>query len=245
MTRWKCICAYNGTDYYGWQSQVGGNTIQDIIEAKLKTVFKRELRIHGAGRTDSGVHAHGQVFHFDADWKHEVDKLKLAINSGLPEDIQVLRVNKAKDDFHARFSAKKKRYIYYCYQGRAGLRDMHFCWSLCRTLNVEELQKAAKIFLGKHDFTSFAASRRDESRENPMKVIYRMDIIRKGNKIKLVTEGSGYLYRMVRSIVGVLVEVGIGNMHPVEVKNILSQRKRSRLVPTAPARGLFLDKVFY
>ena len=245
MSRWKCICAYDGTAYYGWQSQVEGNTVQDILETKLKSVFKTAIRIHGAGRTDSGVHANGQVFHFDAVWKHGVEKLALAINSGLPEDIQVLDVASVDDKFHSRFLAKKKRYVYHFHSGKAIPRDIRYYWSINKKLDIKKMQKAANHLVGKHDFTSFAASRGDGSKEDPVKTIYKISIMGKSEKIQLMTEGSGYLYKMVRSMVGVLVEVGLGRINPSEVKLILKEKKRTKKVPTAPARGLFLDKVFY
>src|SRR5687768_16515915 len=118
-TRWKCICAYDGSSFSGWQSQAGGRAIQDVIEARLEQIFKTPLRIHGSGRTDAGVHAHGQVFHFDATWRHEKEKLLAAFRVGLPASIQIKSMTAVASSFHARFDATGKRYDYHIHLGDA------------------------------------------------------------------------------------------------------------------------------
>lgn len=246
--RWMCTCAYDGTDYYGWQSQVGGNTLQDIIEARLEHVLKKPIRIHGSGRTDAGVHAHGQVFHFDFDWNHTEDNLREAINSGLPESIRITDVESVPDDFHARFSATGKFYVYQLYLGYAPPELTRYHWSLgSRTLDLQAMQIAASKLLGKHDFTAFAALRGDESEkdEDPVKDMRVLDAIDEGPVIRIETEASGYLYKMVRSLVGCLVDVGFGKLSPDDVESILKSKKRTQSVVTAPAKGLWLERVFY
>lgn len=246
--RWKCTCAYDGTDYYGWQSQVEGNTLQDVIEARLKDIFKEPVRIHGSGRTDSGVHAHGQVFHFDFDWQHGAEKLQEALSSGLPESIQIIEVEAVTDDFHARFSATGKYYAYQLYLGYASPEDTRYCWSLGnRTLDFDAMQRAANKLLGEHDFTAFAALRGDESEkdENPVKDMRLLDVIVEGPYVRIETEASGYLYKMVRSLVGCLVDVGLGKLSPEDVAHILESKKRTQAIVTAPAKGLWLERVFY
>lgn len=244
--RWKCVVAYDGTDFYGWQSQVGGNTIQDFIERRLETVLKRPCRIHGSGRTDSGVHAKGQVFHFDAEWNHPKEHLLRAFRCGLPRGILIRSVEQVSDDFHARFSATGKRYIYRIYQGWALPQEDRFTLSMeNRKLDVERMREGARFLEGTHDFTAFAADRRDGSDEDPVKHLRSIDIRQRGRRIKIIYEGSGFLYKMARSITGALIDVGIGKLSPDDIRRILESRKRTALVVTAPAQGLTLEKVEY
>lgn len=242
--RWKCICAYDGTDLYGWQSQAGGNTVQDLLEQQLKDIFKSAVRIHGSGRTDSGVHARGQVFHFDAEWKHKPAELLQALSSGLPGSIQVSSIKKVNSDFHARYSVLSKRYIYTVFLGYAPPFEVRYCWSLGkRGIDVDLMRKAAGKLLGTHDFSAFGI--RTSAKENPVKDLRRLDIRVHGPHMKIVTEASGYLYKMVRSLVGSLVDVGLGKLTPEDIDEILKTCKRTHKVSTAPPWGLSLDKVFY
>ncbi|OHE73244.1 MAG: tRNA pseudouridine(38-40) synthase TruA [Verrucomicrobia bacterium GWC2_42_7] len=244
--KWKCTCAYDGTDFLGWQSQVGGNTIQDFIEQRLLEIFKRQIRIHGSGRTDSGVHARGQVFHFEADWPHEPVNLLRAFRSGLPSGIQVWKVMRAKPDFHARYSVKKKRYFFEIYLGYPSPFEYRYCWSLGnRRPDIEKMQLASKIFLGTHDFSAFGAKMDGDSSENPIKTLYRLDVACRGPRLRITTEASGYLYKMVRTLVGTLVEIGLDKLSIEEASAHLQKRIRTEQIVTAPAKGLFLDKVYY
>ena len=244
--RWKCTVAYDGTGFYGWQSQPGGNTIQDILEKRLKTLFGQPIRIHGSGRTDSGVHAKGQVFHFDGSWTNPRTDLLNALRSGLPESIQITAVSKISNNFHARHAATGKRYVYLLCEGFAPPMETRFYWSLGRRkVDLERMKLAAAHLLGRHDFSAFGASRGDGSTENPVKDVRRLQITRRGRRIRITTEASGFLYKMARSLVGALVDVGTGKLSPAEVQQILKSRKRTAWVVTAPARGLCLQKVFY
>jgi tRNA pseudouridine38-40 synthase len=243
--RWKCTVAYDGTDFFGWQSQEKGNTIQDLIEHQLKIIFKQPIRIHGSGRTDSGVHAKGQVFHFDGEWKSPGDDLLNALRGGLPESILVSSARRVSSDFHARYSAKGKKYIYKLYEGYAPPSEIRYCWSLGkRRLNITSMRLAAKQLLGKHDFTAFAAER-DNPDEHPIKDLRRLDIVKNGPRINITTEANGYLYKMVRSLVGALVDVGCGKLSRERLVEILESRQRTHRVYTAPGRGLSMDRVFY
>ncbi len=244
--RWIGTIVYDGTGLHGWQSQPGGNTVQDFLEARLEGIFKCAIRVHGSGRTDAGVHAKGQVFHFDAHWPHTPAELLRALRSGLPSGIQVTRISRVSADFHARFSAVGKRYEYRFYEGYALPWDARYCWSLGnRRLNTAAMAEAAANLLGEHDFAAFGANRGDGSEDDPVKIMRRMDVIRNGRKVRFVTEGSGYLYKMVRSFAGTLAQVGFGKLTPTEVAAILESRKRTRVVETAPAQGLWLDRVYY
>ncbi|WOO41214.1 tRNA pseudouridine(38-40) synthase TruA [Rubellicoccus peritrichatus] len=244
--RWRAVCAYDGSELHGWQSQPGGNTVQDFIEARLGEIFSQPVRIHGSGRTDAGVHAKAQVFHFDGVWKHPPEHLGRALKCGIPASIQIVRVDRAKPDFHARFSATGKRYVYRIYHGDAPPWESRYCWSMGRRrLDIEAMNDAARRLLGKHDFTAFGANRGDGSTDNPVKDMRRLEISKRGSHLTLTTEASGYLYKMVRSLTGSLVEVGLGKLSPDELEAIFKSRQRPYRIQTAPANGLWLEKVFY
>lgn len=244
--RWKCTVAYDGTEFEGWQSQVSGHTIQDFIERRLSTIFEQPIRIHGSGRTDSGVHARAQVFHFDGEWPHGAAKLLRALRVGYPSTIQVYRAEVVAPDFHARFSATGKCYHYRLFEGDADPFGFRYCWSLGnRRLDVEAMNVAATRLIGTHDFSAFAANRGDDREDNPVKELRRLDVTRDGPHLSLVTEGSGYLYKMVRSLTGALVEVGLGKLTAEELEGILHRRTRTHRIQTAPAEGLCLERVDY
>lgn len=241
-----CTCAYDGTDFSGWQSQPKGNTIQDILEARLSFIFKEGIRIHSSGRTDAGVHARGQVFHFDGDWSHATVDLMRAMRSNVPRTIQITDMKPVSDRFHARFSVKKKRYIYQIHLGQASPFDLRYFWSVgSRKPDVEKMRNAAKILLGTHDFTAFSAKNRGDDGSDPIKTLFRLDVIQRGAKIFVITEGSGYLYKMVRSLTAALFHVGIGKLNQEDIEEALASRIRTQAIESAPAEGLFLDKVFY
>lgn len=244
LKRFVCKIAYDGTAFFGWQSQAGGKTIQDALEKRLAEIFHMPVRTHGSGRTDAGVHAAAQVFHFDAAWKYSNETLARAMRKGLPAGILVFDVKLGRADFHARFSARGKRYRYQIYEGYAPPVLTRFCHSTGeRELDVPAMQEIAKQMLGLHDFTAFSGRVRES--ENPVKDLRRLDVIRRGPRIDIVTEASGYLYKMVRRLAGGLMQVGYGKMTQAELLAYLEARQSSALVPAAPARGLTLEKVFY
>ena len=244
--RWKCTCAYDGTDFDGWQRQPSGGAVQNHIEAALTQVFDMPLQLHGSGRTDAGVHARGQCFHFDAEWLHKPEKLVRALHSILPTSIRIKSVKSVSDDFHARFSVSGKRYLYNYYLGRADPVDDRYVWA-CRDLplDLKEMQAAADRLLGTHDFSAYSATHGKENDPNPVKTVSRLQLKQRGKFIRLDAEGSGFLYRMVRSIAGALYAVGRGRLTPDDIAEILESKKRTHRIVTAPAKGLFLDKVFY
>lgn len=244
--RWKCICAYDGTDFDGWQRQPGGLAVQNHIEAALSQIFDQPIQIQGSGRTDAGVHARGQCFHFDADWAHAPEKLHRALHSILPTSIRIHSVRHVSDDFHARFSVSGKRYLYRYYLGRADPMDDRYVWA-CRDLPVDldAMQAAADVLIGTHDFTAYSASHGKDNDPNPVKTVTRLALKQQGKHLRLDAEGSGFLYRMVRSFAGALYAVGRGRLTPDNIAEILESKKRTHRIVTAPAKGLFLDKVFY
>jgi tRNA pseudouridine38-40 synthase len=243
-TRWKCLCAYDGTTFAGWQSQAGGKAIQDVIETRLAEIFKTQVRIHGSGRTDSGVHARGQVFHFDAEWLHATEKLLAAFRVGLPMAIQIKSVTPASPEFHARFDATGKRYDYYVHCGDADPFTRPYCWTFFRPLDLATMQAAARVLVGRHDFRAFTALNGPE-REDTTRHLRQLDLTQRGRHIHITAKADGFLYKMVRSLAGVLVSVGEGKLTVADVRRILLSKERTAAVQTAPPQGLFLTKVYY
>jgi tRNA pseudouridine38-40 synthase len=244
--RWKCTVAYDGTDFEGWQAQPGGNTIQDHIERRLAQLFKGPVRIHGSGRTDSGVHARSQVFHFDGDWPHGVEALLMALRTGYPDCIQVSHAEPVDDAFHARYSASGKHYSYTWYEGWAPPFLTRTVNSLGnRRLDCTAMRAAAAVLIGRHDFSAFSANPRDDREDNPVKDLRRLDISSDGKLVRLDAVADGFLYRMVRSLAGCLEDVGCGKLDAAAVAAILASKVRTNRVQTAPARGLCLEEVYY
>ena len=245
LQRWKCIVAYDGTHFSGWQSQPDNNAVQDFLERRLAEVFKGAIAIQGSGRTDSGVHALGQVFHFDAAWPHNAAKLLAALRVGLPPTIQVQSARRVPASFHARFSAKGKTYRYEIYHGGyADPFDHPFSWSLPQTLDVAAMRVAAERLVGKNDFRAYSAAGSVE-KEHTVRTIQELSIKQRGHHIRIVARGDGFLYKMVRSVVGALVDVGLGRLTPDDITAILATKTRTHRVVTAPPSGLFLIKVVY
>jgi len=244
--RWKCTVAYDGTSFEGWQSQPGGNTVQDFIEARLGRIFEEPVTIHGAGRTDSGVHARGQVFHFDGKWSHGGDKLVRALRTGYPDSIQVTTAEPVEDTFHARFSAINKRYTYTWHEGHADPFLTRWRFSTGnRRLDVRKMNAAAAALLGEHDFSAFTCNPGEERDDDPVRELRVLHVRQEGPCVQLVAEARSFLFRMVRSLAGCLFDVGIGKLEPSQVAGILEAGTRTHLVQTAPARGLCLERIWY
>ena len=242
--RWKCVCAYEGTNFCGWQSQSNKNGVQDHIETRLAVIFKRFVRIHGSSRTDAGVHACGQVFHFDANWEHSPEALKYSINSQLSPYIQIKNVIQVNENFHARFSTKGKRYRYYFQKMAADPFEHRYVWPLlAKGFCLEQAKAVLSLFLGTHNFKGFAG--KVLSGENPIKTIHSLKIIENGNKFHLEIIGSGYLYRMVRMIAGALVMCGYGKINAHTISDRLNLINLQFPLLCAPAKGLFLEEVYY
>ena len=239
------MCTYEGSAFCGWQSQSNGLGVQNVLEARLSKVLKRFVRIHGSSRTDAGVHARGQVFHFDAEWRCGESALLKAINSGLGPCLCVNSVKQVDNSFHARFSAIGKRYCYQLLLRPATPFEWRYCWPLAyRTLNLEKMKKAAKLFEGSHLFNAFAG--KVGVSENPRKCLSKVSIVaQKNDYVEIETIGSGYLYRMVRKIVSALVEAACGKLSLSEIADMLLTGEKRRLIMTAPPQGLFLEEVFF
>lgn len=247
MTRWKCVCAYDGGGFSGWQSQPRGTSVQDAIEARLGAILGVPTRIHGSGRTDSGVHAMGQVFHFDADWRHGPDKLAAALRHRLPRAIQVVSLRRAAPDFHARFSAKGKVYLYHICLGDPDPFTRPYCWAIPKPLDMAAVRAAAAVLEGRHDFRAFSALNGREPGEasGTVRSLRRFRVGVRGRRVRVTAEADGFLYKMVRSLVGAIVAAGEGKLTAGEIRSILSSGVRTAPIQTAPAHGLFLQRVLY
>ena len=242
--RWKFVCAYDGSMFSGWQSQIEGRTLQDTIEARLREIFGKLVRTHASGRTDSGVHARGQVFHFDAVWPHGAGELLAAMRAGLPPQIQIKSARRAPADFHARFAARGKRYEYNIFLGDADPFTRPWVWAVEHPLDFAAMEAAAEILRGRHDFRAFS-SRNGPPKKHTVRELRRLEIVRRGRRVRIIAEADGFLYKMVRILVGALVAVGGGKLTLDGLRELLKPAPRPPGVHAAPPQGLFLVKVFY
>ena len=246
--RVRLTVAYDGSAYLGWQVQVEGASVQGCLETALGKLFGSAPRVVSSSRTDTGVHARGMSVHFDvpqAEWRMSGDKLILAANAHLPEDIRVTAAVQTKPDFHARFDAIGKQYRYTVWNDSAhdplGLRQQ---WHVPKPIDLAAMRAAAATLVGRHDFLAFSASPGYE-RLHTMRHVTRCDVLRSGSRLTVVIEADGFLYKMCRGIVGTLVQVGHGRFRPEEILPMLATRDRKLAGMTAPALGLVLWKVFY
>jgi len=244
----KLTIAYDGTAYEGWQVQQTGTGVQEKVETALAKLFPSQPRLHSASRTDTGVHALGMVAHFEVpagELRMTTRKLALALNAWLPADIRVVSAAHAPGAFHARFDAVGKQYRYFVWNHNAMnplLR--HRAWQVTRPLDLKAMRAAAPLFVGRHDFKSFAGSRNYEMKST-VRTVKRCDIKKSGPQLTFLIEGDGFLYKMCRGIVGTLVQIGLGKFPADEVRRMLARKDRRVAGTTAPAHGLVLWKVFY
>jgi tRNA pseudouridine38-40 synthase len=244
VRRLKLWLEYNGTNYHGWQRQPNTVTVQGTVEACLGTITNHAVRLQAAGRTDAGVHALGQVAHFDTASTLAVTTLQRGLNSLLPADIVVLRVEETTAAFHARFSAVQKTYAYVIRNHvlRSAFQ-VPFSWYIPYGLDVPAMRQAARVLVGRHDFSAFRAA--SCGARHAVRHLTHLAIKRRGARLFFVLRADGFLQYMVRNIVGTLVEVGRGKLPPGCLADILQSRQRQRAGPTAPAHGLFLVRVSY
>lgn len=237
--------SYHGAGFNGWQSQADGNTIQDHLEKAFAAIGSPETRLHGAGRTDAGVHANAQCAHADvADGRFASATWRDALNAHLPASIRVMEVREVPTDFHARFSAIGKIYTYTLWNAPAAHplladRSWHVPW----TLDFTALRAACELFTGTHDFTAFSA-RRSKEPESTVRTIHRIEPILEGQKIQLRFEGEGFLYKMVRTLAAAAVRHASGRCGLEELEERLRNGSPA-FSHTAPASGLCLEKVLY
>ena len=242
--RYKVILAYDGRNYAGFQSQKNATAIQDIVEGAIERVFSEKIRIIMSSRTDAGVHAYGQVFHFDTDKEKDEGKLKFSLNSLLPDDIHVVEVKKVSRDFHARYSVKKKTYEYLINLGEYDVFLKGRAFQCFYKLDVDLMKEGAKLFLGEHDFSSFNTSSLKEY-PNQVRNITEFSITRKKDILKIRVTSSGFLRNMVRIMVGTLIDLGRGKKSLDDVKNMLENPSKTTRRYNADPNGLYLVKIFY
>lgn len=238
--------SYDGTAYAGWQVQPGDPTVQEAIERVLQGLVGGPVKIHGSGRTDQGVHARGQVAHVDLQTRMDAGALFRALNARLPNDIRVLRVARARPDFHARRSAVAKEYRYFIWNGAVMPPERRLYMAhVYRPLDAARMRQAARLFVGEHDFAAFTANP-NRAVESTVRAITHFDVRCAGRAICLRVRGSGFLYKQVRSMAGFLIRIGEGAERPAAVRELLLRRaSRTARVPTAAPQGLFLWRVWY
>ncbi len=244
MRNYKLTIAYDGGRYQGWQRQATtDNTIQYILEWTIGRMVGYRVQVDGSGRTDSGVHARGQVANVRLAKLYDADDLKDALNRSLPEDIRILHAELVRGSFHARKSAKGKKYEYYidC-RGKPDVFSRRYCYHYPAKLDIEAMRDAARYLIGAKDFASFTDN--TESKDT-LRKIYNIKIVRAGEKIRITYYGSGFLYHMARILTGTLIEVGAGKRDASKLPMVLAAHDRSLAGFLAPARGLFLRKVYY
>jgi tRNA pseudouridine38-40 synthase len=244
--RLKLIVSYDGSHFSGWQSQKHGNTVQDHLERAFQQVIGSRVRLHGAGRTDAGVHALAQVAHIDLESNRlSASQWTAALNGGLPPQLRVLRCHRVLNDFHARFSAKGKVYEYRIWSGPI-LPPLHYgrVWHLPRQLDFTVMKAAAAKFVGRHDFAGFAANRGHPERDT-VRTIRSVAVSRSGFLWKIQFDGDGFLYKMVRLIVGALTDCASGRLKLQELKARIERSENFRTRLAAPAEGLYLIRVRY
>lgn len=243
MNNIKLVIEYDGTNYAGWQQQKSGKTIHQTLNKAIERVVNEKITLHGSGRTDAGTHAIGQVANFKTQSNIPVYNLVQAINFYLPKDIVVKSAKKVPEKFHSRYSAKSKVYRYTILNNKTrNAIGRNYCYYYSADLDIEKMQKASNALIGKHDFSTFK-SKSDVI--SSVRTIKKLDIMKKGEYLLFTIEADGFLYKMVRSIVGTLLEVGRGKMTIKEFRETVRSGIRSKAGNTVPAKGLCLLRVKY
>jgi len=242
--RIRIVVSYDGTDYVGWQVQLNGVSVQQKLNEALLNVTGETIQVHGSGRTDSGVHARAQVAHFDTDARMPADKFAIAMNMRLPRDIRVLFSEEADPSFHSRFSAKNKTYRYTIQTGlHADVFSRGTALHVHTPLDFDAMRLAAKDVLGTHDFAAFMSA--GTTMENTVRTVTRSEWSQDGNYLYYDVSANGFLYNMVRILVGTLIEIGSGKLPQDAISRALETKSRNDAGATAPAHGLMLMRVQY
>lgn len=256
--RYRAVISYYGANYVGWQRQLNGLSVQEVLEKALEKTFGAPTSATASGRTDAGVHALGQVVHFDADTSIPTDKIPFAVNTHLPDDVSMLSCEIAPENFNARFSAKRKTYCYKIYVSKHRLPVLELDHEhITYPLDLDKIEQAAKIIEGTHDFKCFEAS--GSVIKNTVRTVYSVDVVTRhfdnatvradgkffDGELSISVTGNGFLYNMVRIIAGTLVYVGIGKLTPQDVSRILETGDRKAAGKTLRAKGLTLMSVQY
>ena len=240
--RYLMTFSYDGTNFNGYQKQPDSRTVQEEIEKCLTMLNSNKfVSISATGRTDAKVHALNQMAHFDLD--NNIENLEFRLNKMLPDDIYVKKVVLVSDDFHARFNVKSKEYIYYINVGEYNPFKRNYQYQYNKDLDVDKMEEALKLLIGEHDFKSFTKA--NSEIDDYVRTIFKTSVSKNEDIIKISIEGSGFLRYMVRNIVGLLIEIGEGKKNIKDVSTILEAKDRTESSPTAPACGLYLNKINY
>ncbi len=245
MRNFKIILQYEGTRYQGWQKQESTeNTLQGRLEALLGKMSGKKVEVQGSGRTDAGVHALGQVANFKLETHQTPAEIMDYMNRYLPEDVAVIAIEEVPERFHSRLHAKGKTYLYRVMNSPVPhVFERRYSWEVAESLDVEAMRRAAACLCGTHDFSAFTSHKK--SKKSNVRTIYEINIIEKDDEILLQFYGNGFLYHMVRILVGTLLEVGMGKRNPEEMEKILNSHKRESAGMLVPAKGLILVEVHY
>ena len=245
--RYSLTIAYDGTHYCGWQVQSNGQSIQALVQKALANVLRHAVDLTGSGRTDAGVHARGQIAHFDTDVIFNPKRLLLSINAFLPADIRILAIDPRTSDFHARYSAKTKTYHYHLHLDPVAdpiLAPYRF--HVQSRVNKEKLKSGTQYFIGTKDFTSFAnQAYRGSASRDPIRTLLRFDACEEPGGLRLELEATGFLYKMARNLVGTLLDYAHDKVTKEQIEQIFQSKDRTKARSTAPPQGLFLIKVIY
>jgi tRNA pseudouridine38-40 synthase len=243
--RYKAVLEYNGQSFVGWQKQANGLSVQEVFENALARLFPEKPEAVCSGRTDAGVHARGQVVHFDAEREISVYGMGEALNHYLkPHLVSALHITAVSSEFHARFNAKSRIYCYEILNRRARpALSAGKVWHVNRPLQLAAMQKAVQYFLGQHDYSTFRAA--DCQAKSPVRTVDRAEILQAGEKISFIVEARSFLHRQIRSMVGSLVAVGLGKAPPEYIRDILAAKDRTACGPVAPPDGLYFEKTLY
>lgn len=242
--RYKITFSYDGSNFNGYQVQPNLRTVQGELEKAVSYLNKQTYtQVVASGRTDKGVHALSQTAHFDLNINNTLYKIKRGLNSNLPEDIHIIDVCEVDDNFHARFSVKKKEYIYKLNMGEYDPINRNYIYQYNKELDIDSMNEAIKYFLGTHDFTSFVPT--EDLKEDPVRTIYKTNIKKDKDILEISFQADGFMKYQVRNMVGLLIAVGEGKKKPSDVEMIIKNKNRSQKFKTASPVGLYLKKVWY
>ena len=243
--RYKLTLEYDGSLFIGWQKQAGQLSVQGVLESALKTYLRKTTAVCGSGRTDAGVHALGQVAHFDSDKKLDLRKTQYSLNALMrPNPVVIRKMEAVDEDFHARFSAKQRTYLYRIQNTNfPPALNLRRVWHVNQPLDVDKMNEAAKLLIGKHDFSTFRAA--NCQAKSPIKTLDEIKVTRVGEEVHITVSAKSFLYHQVRNFAGALVNVGIGTWSVDDFKKAFEACDRTKGAITAPAEGLYFMRVGY
>ena len=246
MPRIKCTIKYDGSGFSGFQVQPQYRTVQGVLERVLKEMHKgREIRLQASGRTDTGVHALGQVIHFDSSYNIPEENWKRALNTLLPDDVYIDKVEQVTEAFHARYSVKEKEYHYFVWNAEEpDVFKRNYSHHFPYPLDIERMQEACKLLEGTHDFTTFSSAK-STAKGSKIRTIFHASCQRNGEEVEFIFRGSGFLYNMVRIMVSVLLDIGQGRRDPEDIRELLEKKDRQLAGKTIAPQGLYLWNVRY